>query len=107
VKRLATYIEQLQLRLAPPLVKQHLAALRVLFDWLVVGKAVPVNPANSLRGLRHFVRKGKTPMLAADEARSLLNAIDFTTPAGLRDRALIALMDYTFSRVGAALRMHG
>ena len=101
----ATYVEQLHLRLSAPSVKQHLAALRVLFDWLVVGQVIPVNPASSVRGPRHSVRKGKTPVLAADEARAMLDAIDLTTPIGLRDRALIALMVYTFARVGAALQM--
>lgn len=101
----AAYIEQLQQRLSAPSVKQHLAALRVLFDWLVVGQVISVNPASSVRGPRHSVRKGKTPVLAADEARAMLDAIDLTTPIGLRDRALIALMVYTFARVGAALQM--
>jgi site-specific recombinase XerD len=101
----AAYIEQLQQRLSAPSVKQHLAALRVLFDWLVVGQVIPVNPASSVKGPRHSVRKGKTPVLAADEARAMLDAIDLTTPIGLRDRALIALMVYTFARVGAALQM--
>lgn len=101
----AAYIEQLGLTLAAPSVKQHLAALRVLFDWLVVGQIVPTNPASSVRGPRHSVRKGKTPVLAADEARALLDAIDITTPVGLRDRALIGLMVYTFARVGAVIKM--
>ena len=101
----AAYIEQLQQRLSAPSVKQHLAALRVLVDWLVVGQVIPLNPASSVRGPRHSVRKGKTPVLAADEARAMLDAIDLTTPIGLRDRALIALMVYTFARVGAALQM--
>lgn len=101
----ASYVEQLQARLAAPSVKQHLAALRVLFDWLVVGQVVPANPASSVRGPRHSVRKGKTPVLTAEEARAMLDAIDTTTPLGLRDRALIALMVYTFARVGAAIGM--
>ena len=101
----AAYIEQLQGRLSAPSVKQHLAALRVLFDWLVVGQVVASNPASSVRGPRHSVRKGKTPVLAADEARAMLNAIDITTTVGLRDRALIGLMVYTFARVGAVTGM--
>ena len=102
---MAAYIEQLQLKLSAPSVKQHLAALRVLFDGLVVGQVIPMNPAGSVRGPRHSVRKGKTPVLTADEARAMLDAIDITTPMGLRDRALIALMVYTFARVGAAIGM--
>jgi site-specific recombinase XerD len=101
----AAYVEQLQGRLSAPSVKQHLAALRVLFDWLVVGQVIPFNPASSVRGPRHSVRKGKTPVLTAEEARAMLDAIDITTPVGLRDRALIGLMVYTFARVGAAIGM--
>lgn len=99
----AAYIEGLQI--AAPSVKQHLAALRMLFDWLVIGQVMPTNPASSVRGPRHSVKKGKTPVLSADEARTLLDAIDTSTAIGLRDRALIGLMVYTFARVGAAIQM--
>ena len=101
----AAYVEQLQVRLAAPSVKLNLAALRMLFDWLVVGQVMPTNPASSVRGPRHSVRKGKTPALAAEEARALLDAIDVSTLAGLRDRALVGLMVYSFARVGAAIGM--
>jgi len=99
----AAYIEGLQI--AAPSVKQRLAALRMLFDWLVIGQVMPTNPASSVRGPRHSVKKGKTPVLSADEARALLDAIDTSTAIGLRDRALIGLMVYTFARVGAAIKM--
>jgi integrase len=82
-----------------------LAALRHLFDWLVTGQVIPINPAASVRGPRHSATKGKTPALDAAEARQLLDSIDTATPAGLRDRALIALMVFSFARVGAALGM--
>jgi site-specific recombinase XerD len=101
----AAYIEQLGRELSAPTVKQRLAAIRHLFDWLVTGQVVPVNPAASVRGPRHVVKKGKTPVLAPDEARRLLDSIDATTPVGLRDRALIGLMVYSFARIGAALAM--
>jgi site-specific recombinase XerD len=86
-------------------VKQQLAAIRHLFDWLVIGQVVPANPAASVRGPRHVVRSGKTAVLEPAEARALLDSIGVTTPAGLRDRALIALMVYSFARIGAALTM--
>ena len=101
----AAYIEELQRRLAAPSVKLHLAALRMLFDWLVVGQVIPINPASSVRGPRHSAKKGKTPVLSADETRTLLAAIDTSALIGLRDRALIALLVYTFARVGAVLKM--
>jgi len=103
----AAYIEGLQQRLAAPTVKVQLAAIRMLFDWLVVGQVVASNPASSVRGPRHSVKKGKTPVLAAEEARALLDSIDTSTPLGLRDRALIGLMVYSFARIGAALKMRG
>jgi len=99
------YIEDLQRTHPKPTVKQHLAALRMLFDWLVVGHVMDVNPAHSVRGPKHVVKKGKAPVLATDEARVLLDSIDASTVMGLRDRALIALMAYTFARVSAATAM--
>src|SRR5262249_14169041 len=64
-----------------------------------------VNPATSVRGPKHTIVKGKTPVLSAEEARALLDSIDSTSHAGLRDRALIGLMIYSFARIGAALAM--
>ena len=101
----AAWIELQTQTLSAPTVKQRLAAIRHLFDWLVTGQIVPHNPAASVRGPSHTAKKGKTPVLDATEARQLLDSIEVTTPAGLRDRALIALMVFSFARVGAALAM--
>lgn len=106
----AAYIEELTQRIAAPSVKVQLAAIRMLFDWLVLGQIVPTNPASVVRGPKHVVKKGKTPILSADEARTLLDSIIIHRHAsprlgGLRDRAIIALLTYTFSRVGAAVAM--
>lgn len=102
----SAYIEELQGELAKPSVKQHLAGIRMLFDWLVIGHVLDVNPAHSVRGPKHVVKKGRTPVLDRDEARALLAAIDASSLTGLRDRALIATMIYTFARVGAVLQMN-
>ena len=99
----ATWIEAGTRELAAPSVKQRLAAIRHLFDWLVTGQVVPVNPAASVRGPRHVVTSGQTPVLDPSEARALLDSIDTSTVVGLRDRALIGLMVYSFARIGAAL----
>ncbi len=87
--------------------KQHLAAVRMLFDHLVVGQVLEMNPATAVRGPSHSVKRGKTPVLDEDEARHLLDSIDTTTVIGLRDRAIIGLMIYTFGRVGAVVAMNG
>jgi integrase/recombinase XerD len=101
----AAFVEEQLRQCSKPTVKQRLAALRMLFDWMVVGQILSVNPAHAVRGPKHTQRKGKTPVLNVDEARSLIDAIDTTSLPGLRDRALIALMVYTFARVGAAISM--
>ena len=101
----AAYIEELSTRLSAPSVKQHLAAIRMLFDWLIVGGLLRGNPASAVRGPKHSVKKGRTPVLSAEETRTLLDSIDTSSLIGLRDRALIALLTYTFARVGAAIKM--
>src|SRR5438874_6029504 len=72
----AAYIEQLGLELAKPSVKQQLAAIRQMFDYLVTGGILSVNPAASVRGPKYVVRRGKTPVLSAEQARQLLDCID-------------------------------
>jgi site-specific recombinase XerD len=116
----ATYIEVLlSENFEKPTVKQHLAAIRKLFDWLVTGQIIAMNPAHAVRGPTHVVKSGKTTVLDADEARILLNSIPLTRPIrapdgsltetpcliGLRDRALIGVMTFTFARVSAAVGM--
>src|SRR2546426_2751199 len=100
---IASYIEQHPG--AAPTIKQHLAAIRMLFDWLVTGQIVPVNPASSVRGPKHVVKRGKTPVLKADQARALLDSIETDTVVGLRDRALIGVMVFSFARVSATIHM--
>ncbi len=101
----AAWIEQQTRERAAPTVKARLAAIRHLFDWLVTGQVVPVNPASSVRGPSHVVKVGKTTVLEPEEARALIDSIDIGTPIGLRDRALIGLMVYSFARIGAAIGM--
>jgi integrase/recombinase XerD len=102
---IAAYIEGLQRELAAPSVKQHLAAIRRLFDYLVTGGVLPHNPAAAVRGPKHVVKVGKTPVLTEEEARALFDSIDIRTLVGLRDRALLAVMTYSFARVGAVVKM--
>ena len=123
----AAYIEALTKARSAPTVKQHLAAIRMCFDWLTSGGVMDFNPASSVRGPKHVVKQGKTPVLTADEAKQLLASIipekkNRTAPttattmpqeeeqpkptiAQLRDRALIAVMVFSFARVTAALAM--
>ena len=101
----AAWVELRTCEASAPTVKQELAALRRLFDWLVIGQVLPANPATAVRGPAHSVSVGKTPVLSAEQARHLLRSLPDTTLAGLRDRALIATMLYTFARISAAFAM--
>ena len=115
----AAYIEKLQETMAKPTVKQHLAAIRMLFDWLVTGQVVATNPAHSVHGPKHVVKRGKTTVLTAEQARELLDSIPLTRKiklsdgttqempclVGLRDRALISVMTFAFARIGAVVAM--
>jgi integrase len=89
----------------------------MLFHWLVTGHVIDVNPAHAVRGPKYVVKKGKTPVLTAEEARALLDSIPVGKPAkegadagqpdllGLRDRALVGIMVYSFARIGAVIQM--
>lgn len=101
----ATYIEILGKSFEKPTVKQHLAGIRMLFDWLVTGQVVATNPAHAVRGPKHVVKTGKTTVLDAEQARRLLDSIDTSTLIGLRDRALISVMTFAFARIGAVVAM--
>jgi site-specific recombinase XerC len=101
----AAYIRGSAKDFEKPTVKQHLAAIRMLFDWLVTGQVVATNPAHSVRGPKHVVKTGKTTVLTGEQARELLDSIDTSTVVGLRDRALISVMTFAFARIGAAVAM--
>jgi site-specific recombinase XerD len=118
----AAYVEKLLKKdgLSKPTVKQHLAAIRMLFDWMVTGGILAVNPASAVRGPKYVIKKGKTPVLTPAEARLLLDSIPLVRStrrrgrepqeqpclAGFRDRALLAVMVYTFARASAAVGMN-
>ncbi len=85
----AAFVEDQVREHSKPTVKQRLAGLRMLFDWMVVGQVFAVNPAHAVRGPKHTQRKGKTPVLNVEEARALIDAIDTSSLPGLRDRVLI------------------
>ena len=99
------WVNELQEKHGPPGLKQQLAAVRMLFDWLVTGEVVPMNPAAAVRGPKHVVKTGKTPVLDGTELRRLINSIPTETVRDLRDGALIATLTYSFARITAALQM--
>lgn len=107
--RVATYIHALETKRGLPasksMQKQHLAAIRHLFDRLVIRHVVPINPAASVRGPSLKVAEGKTAALSVAQARQVLACICTTDLVGLRDRAIIAVLIYTAARAGAVARL--
>ena len=101
----AAYVEGMLLEKSKPTVKQHLAAIKGLFDFLVVRQVLPFNPASPVKGPSYKIKKGKTPVLSREEAKRLIASIETNTIKGLRDRALIGIMLYSFARVGAVITM--
>jgi integrase/recombinase XerD len=88
-----------------PTKKQHLAAIRGLFDKLVTRHVVLLNPAASVRGERYQVVEGKTPEITPAQAQRLLKSISEEHVVGLRDRAIVDVMIYTAAPVGAVAKL--
>lgn len=92
------------LKLSVPTKKLHRAALNHFFDLQVKRHAVVLNPVSSVRNERHQSTEGKTPEISVKQARKLFQSIENTT-VGLRDRAILAVLAYSGSRVGAVAKL--
>ena len=101
----AAYIEILQRRASPPTVKQHMAAIRMLFSWLTEKGVLAMNPAREVKTERFSRTEGKTPAFVEGEVQRLLEAVETSTNTGLRDRALLGVLAYTFARIGTVVNL--
>ena len=97
------YLDELKHSVASK--KQILAGLRHFFDGMVTRHAIALNPALSVRGERYQVLEGKTPEITIKQARKLLSSINTDNVVGLRDKAIMSILIYTASRVGAVARL--
>jgi len=61
--------------------------------------------AADARGFAEALRRQNGGLYSDVEVRQFIDAIDASTIIGLRDRALIGLMVYSFARIGAAIGM--
>jgi integrase/recombinase XerD len=87
-------------------VRRKLTAVRSLFSYLTLYGYTGANPAHGKFVKAPTVGKdGKTPGLSPKECRRLLDAPDPETPAGIRDRAMLAVLAYTGCRVGELTRL--
>ena len=101
----AAYVDQLTPQRAPSTVKQHVAAIRQMFDYLVTGQSVPFNPAASVKPPKHVSDGGKTPILQTEELRALFASFDPNSLIDARDRAILSVMTYSFARVSATAKL--
>src|SRR6202047_2396013 len=101
----AAYIETLRRQAAPPTVKQHMAAIRMMFSWLTEKGVLAMNPAREVKTERFSRTEGKTLAFVEGEVQQLLDVIEKTMPTGLRDRALLGVLAYTFARIGAVVNL--
>ena len=94
----AAYIEILQRLAAPPTVKQHMAAIRMLFSWLTEKGVLAMNPAREVKTEKFSRTEGKTPVFVEGEVQQLLDVIEASTHTGLRHPDLMEL--------GVSLKFH-
>lgn len=87
---------------SPPTVKQHFSALRMLFAWFVEKGIVDRNPVREVKTPKFSRVEGKTPAFSVEDMQALFESFDTESVIGLRDRALVGVMAYTFARVEAA-----
>lgn len=90
-----------------PTIKQHLASLTELFNFLLAEEIVETNPFGVVKRPKFRVQRGKTPYLPEDDAVAFLESIDTSTLSGIRDRAYIGACIRSFGRVSAVLNMDG
>jgi integrase/recombinase XerD len=100
---MAAYIEQHPGSL--PTVKQHMAAIRMLFSSLTEKGVLAMNPAREVKTQKFSRLEGQTPAPPHQEVQRLLESIDVNHLVGLRDRALLAVMAYTLARIGAVVSL--
>ncbi len=82
-----------------------MAAIRMLFSWLTEKGVLAMNPAREVKTERFSRTEGKTPAFVDGEVQKLLDAVDASTHTGLRDRALLGVLAYTFARIGAVVNL--
>jgi site-specific recombinase XerD len=99
----AAYIEQHSG--SPATIKQHMAAIRMMFSWLTEKGILAMNPAREVKTPKFSRNEGKTPAPPAEEVQKLIDSIDLSHIVGLRDQAILGVLAYTFARIGAVVSL--
>ena len=99
----AAYIEQHTG--SPATIKQHMAAIRMLFSWLTEKGILAMNPAREVKTPKFSRNEGKTPAPPTEDVQKLIDSIDLSHIVGLRDQAILGVLAYTFARIGAVVSL--
>lgn len=99
------YVDMLQKRLSTATVLSSISAIRALFQWMISKDVMTMDPTMTVRIRRIQPLVIKTESLDEDDITKLINSIETTTAIGLRDRALIATIAFTFAPIGNILRL--
>jgi site-specific recombinase XerD len=86
-------------------IKQHMAAIRMMFSWLTEKGILAINPAREVKTPKFSRTEGKTPAFSTEEVQKLLSSIDTSHVVGHRDKALLATLAYTFGRISAVVSL--
>ena len=99
----AAYIEQHSGSAAT--IKQHMAAIRMMFSWLTQKGILAINPAREVQTPKFSRVEGKTPAFSTEEVQKVLESIDINHVVGHRDKAFLATLAYTFARISAVVSL--
>ena len=101
---MAAYIEQHSGSAAT--IKQHMAAIRMMFSWLTEKGILAINPAREVKTPKFSRTEGKTPAFSTEEVQKVLASVDTSHVIGHRDKAFLATLAYTFARIGAVVNLN-
>lgn len=92
-------------RLSKTSIKQHASALRMMFSYFTEKGVLTYNPAREVKTEKVRRTVGTTPAFEVDDVAKLLASFDCSNVVGLRDRALVGVMAFGFSRISAIVNL--
>lgn len=92
-------------RLSKTSIKQHASALRMMFSYFTEKGVLTYNPAREVKTEKVRRTVGTTPAFEVDDVAKLLASFDTSHVVGLRDRALVGVMAFGFSRISAIVNL--
>jgi site-specific recombinase XerD len=102
----AAYFQKLEQEVSVASVKQHLSALKHMFDFFVTEGVSPFNPVASVKGPKYSPKHGKTPHLTPEETRALFESVEGEGLKDARDLAMLSVLFYAWVRVSALCKLN-